>query len=161
MHTIDKFFGDYRFLSNFWPAPIDVPIIFSGRNHKDEPALRVQHVKFPSVEHAYVAAKSMDPEFQLQVAAIEKAGDVKKLGRTVKLRPEWDQVKLNIMRMLVTKKFKSHDDLAWSLMATGDAELIEGNTWGDTYWGVCKGVGENNLGKILMAIRTELQSVKA
>lgn len=159
--VIDKFSGEYRFLSNFYPSIINVPILYSGRNHKDETAIRIQYIDFPTVEHAYVATKSMDPDFQLKVASIEKAGDVKRLGRTVDLRSDWERVKYSIMHMLVTKKFKTHDDLAHMLLMTFNAELIEGNTWGDTYWGVCNGVGENNLGEILMKVRRSLQREKS
>lgn len=154
--VIDKFFGDYRFLSNFYPSPMTVPVIYDGINHKEQEAVRVHYIDFPTVEHAYVACKSNSPEIQKFVATLDGAGAVKRYGRKIPLRPDWEQVKLNIMRMLVRKKFFTHDDLAFQLMQTHDAQLIEGNTWGDTYWGVCKGVGENNLGKILMAIRDEL-----
>lgn len=160
-NIIDKFFGDFRFLSNFYPSPITVPIIYDGLNHKDEDAVRVHYITFPTVEHAYVACKVKSPEIQKFVATLDGAGAVKKYGRNIPLRDDWEQVKLNIMCMLVRKKFFTHDDLAYYLMQTNGVELIEGNTWGDTYWGVCKGVGENNLGKILMALRDELWTIAA
>ncbi len=55
-------------------------------------------------------------------------------------------------------KFTRHFDLREKLLATGDRKLVEGNTWGDTFWGVCRGNGKNHLGKILMKIRAELQA---
>jgi len=60
------------------------------------------------------------------------------------------------MTDLVRQKF-SNPQLAKQLLDTKDFELIEGNTWGDTFWGVCSGKGQNNLGKILMQIRNELK----
>lgn len=157
-NAIHSFTGEYRFLSNFYPSPIIVPIVYSGYNHKDEVALRIQHIEFPTVEHAYVATKTMDPNLQLEISKVKKAGEVKKLGRKINLRSDWDEVKLSIMNMLVRKKFISDWDLTYKLISTEDKELIEGNTWGDTYWGVCRGEGENNLGKILMKVREELRA---
>jgi ribA/ribD-fused uncharacterized protein len=77
------------------------------------------------------------------------------------MRPDWEQVKILIMTSLVRDKFTRHQDLKEQLLATGDAELIEGNWWGDTFWGVCKGKGENHLGKVLMKVREELKGCKA
>ena len=139
---IDKFWGEYRFLSNFWPATVS----FGGFTYQ-------------SVEHAYQAAKSFDPliRFALsQYSKYEKPGSAKKLGKHIKLRPNWEKVKPIVMLGLVRQKFKKHKDLAKKLLDTGDQLLIEGNTWGDTYWGVCRGVGENRLGKILMRVRNEI-----
>ena len=157
-NAIHSFTGEYRFLSNFYPSPIIVPIVYSGYNHKDEVALRIQHIEFPTVEHAYVATKTMDPNLQLEISKVKKSGEVKKLGRKINLRSDWDEVKLSIMNMLVRKKFISDWNLTYKLISTEDKELIEGNTWGDTYWGVCRGEGENNLGKILMKVREELRA---
>ena len=56
----------------------------------------------------------------------------------------------------VREKFKTHPDLAAQLLATDPQELVEGNHWKDTYWGVCDGIGQNNLGKILMIVRDEI-----
>ena len=61
-----------------------------------------------------------------------------------------------LMYQICKAKFTQHADLAEQLLATGDAELIEGNTWGDRTWGVCDGIGENRLGKTLMFIRAQL-----
>ena len=60
------------------------------------------------------------------------------------------------MAALIAQKFDK-GELALALKYTGDAELIEGNNWGDTFWGVCNGVGENHLGKLLMARRAQLR----
>lgn len=84
-----------------------------------------------------------------------RAVDAKKLGKLVTIRPDWDEIKVEVMYEIVKAKFHYNPDLREMLLATEDAELIEGNWWGDTFWGVCKGQGLNNLGKILMRVRDE------
>jgi predicted NAD-dependent protein-ADP-ribosyltransferase YbiA (DUF1768 family) len=81
----------------------------------------------------------------------------KRYGKIVVMRPDWNDVRLAIMEDLVRQKFLT-SSMERLLLSTGDAELIEGNYWGDTFWGVCRGVGENHLGKILMKIREELKA---
>lgn len=78
---------------------------------------------------------------------------------TVKELQDWNSVKKYIlMKELLKKKFdNAHPDLQQKLLATKDEELVEGNTWKDTCWGVCNGVGQNRLGKLLMEIRSELK----
>jgi len=169
---IDKFDGRYRFLSNFHPAEI---------TH--------QGIKYPSVEHFYVAMKINKSQFiqvkvttregtskqlkQMDVAEareyiskIKTAGDVKRLGRELSIRADWNSVKYDVMLYGVRKKFYEHEDLKQLLLETGDSELIEGNTWHDIYWGVCEcpkccGTGENNLGKVLMQVRKELMEIES
>jgi ribA/ribD-fused uncharacterized protein len=145
---ITSFRGPYRFLSNFWLAYV-----------------KLDDMWFDSVEHAYVAAKTLDTEIRKQVQAVKRPGDVKKLGRMIKLRPDWEQVKYNIMLGLVRQKFQN-SMLRQSLLDTDEAWLEEGNTWHDQYWGICHcdrcgGKGQNNLGKILMQVREEIRSVSA
>ena len=82
----------------------------------------------------------------------------KRLGRKVDLRSDWDEVKDNVMYEICKCKFTQHPILKFMLIKTGDQELIEGNYWNDTHWGVCKEVGQNKLGKILMRIREELKN---
>jgi ribA/ribD-fused uncharacterized protein len=136
--VIDHFAEEHRFLSNFWPA-----------------AVVLEGIAFATVEHAYVAAKTLDPAAWQTIVRMASAGQVKRFGRTLELRPDWDDVKLGVMEDLVRQKFR-RPDLAALLKATGDHELVEGNTWGDTFWGVCRGKGSNHLGKILMQVRREL-----
>lgn len=140
MQVIDKFFGAYRFLSNFWPAVV----VLDGE-------------EYPSVEHAYVAAKTTDKTVREKVRKTASASAVKKLGREIQIREDWDDIRLSTMADLIEQKF-THSNLKNLLLETGDAELIEGNTWGDVFWGVCRGKGENNLGKILMKVRDDLKS---
>lgn len=130
-----RFTGKYRFLSNFWPIKIQ----FEG-------------VEFPSVEHAYVAAKTLDIEERKRIASVGKPGDAKRYGRKLKLRQDWGSVRIEVMERLIEQKFADPELKEW-LLATGEQQLIEGNTWGDHFWGVCGGVGENHLGKILMRVR--------
>ena|ERR1035437_1440708 len=141
MDKIDSFTGNYRWLSNFWPCDV----VYEG-------------ITYPTTEHAYHAAKTLDEGQRHEMAAQETPGDAKRFGRKITLRPDWEQVKVGVMRDLIAQKFSSTSGLGRMLHATGDAELIEGNTWGDTIWGICDGVGENLLGKLLME-RREINNV--
>lgn len=68
------------------------------------------------------------------------------------MRPNWDEMKIGFMASILAAKF-SDPELRLMLLQTWGCELVEGNTWGDTFWGVCNGKGKNNLGKILMELR--------
>lgn len=140
MKEITSFKGEYRFLSNFWTCSV----IYEGE-------------KYPSSEHAYVAAKTLDKQLRKEIAACETAGKVKRLGRRLQIREDWEEIKIKAMYIIVKDKFTRSAILKTKLLSTFPATLIEGNTWGDTIWGVCNGVGENNLGKILMKVRDELR----
>jgi ribA/ribD-fused uncharacterized protein len=83
--------------------------------------------------------------------------EAKIMGRNIKLRADWEQVKDTFMYLIVLAKFTQNVGLRKQLLATGDEELVEGNHWHDTYWGVCDDVGQNKLGKILMKVREELR----
>ena len=136
---IKGFFGSYRFLSNF----ATVKIRFSG-------------MLFPSVEHAYVAAKTLAPKKQRYVAYIEFPGEAKQYGKRLQLRPDWDVVKFEFMRDFLIQKFVQ-EPYQTKLLNTNDAYIEETNYWDDHVWGVCDGVGENHLGKLLMKVRKGLQ----
>jgi ribA/ribD-fused uncharacterized protein len=135
---IESFHGEYRFLSNFWPAIVEMDGII-----------------YPTVEHAYQAAKTFDQSARLKIQALREPGNAKRAGRRVSLRPDWEAVKLDVMLSLLRSKF-TEKSLADKLLATGEYELLEGNEWGDTFWGVCRGIGHNHLGKLLMQVRKEL-----
>jgi ribA/ribD-fused uncharacterized protein len=139
MSQIDNFKGQYAFLSNFGKYTI----AWKG-------------ARFPTLEHAYQWAKATNDVDRAAIASAQTPGDAKRAGRRCTIRADWDQVKNDIMLELLRIKFKN-DYLAYLLICTGDAELIEGNTWGDVYWGVCKGVGQNMLGKLLMQVRREIE----
>ena len=137
---ISDFRGAYAFLSNFYlaPTPIDGEVYLTS-------------------EHAFQAMKSADPAYRVSVLRAPTPGQAKRLGRAVALRADWEAVKIDVMRDVVRAKFRHNPDLAAQLLATGDQELVEGNAWGDKFWGVCAGRGRNWLGKILMEVRAELR----
>jgi ribA/ribD-fused uncharacterized protein len=130
---IKEFQGEYRFLSNFY-----------GSN--------------PTVEHHYQAAKTLNDIEKEYILSAPTPTIAKKRGRRIQLRSDWINIRLNVMESLVKEKFTRDTELGAKLVATGDEELVEGNYWGDTFWGVCRGVGQNHLGKILMKVREELRS---
>lgn len=138
---ISSFRGKYHFLSNFYPCTVTL----------DE-------VEYPSVEHAYQASKTLDPEVRQRIKLASTPGQAKREGRKLKLQmsvPAWNVLKVSVMYDLLRQKF-SKEPLLTMLLDTGDAKLVEGNWWNDTFWGVCKGIGENRLGVLLMLIRGEL-----
>lgn len=111
---------------------------------------------YSSVEHAYQAAKTDELDQRKIIRETRFASEAKRMGKHVKLRPNWDEIKLDIMEQLLKEKFTKQNELGRWLLKTGNIELVEGNWWGDTYWGVFDGIGENHLGKLLMKIRQEL-----
>jgi ribA/ribD-fused uncharacterized protein len=135
---INDFRGQYRFLSNFYPAIICY-----------------EKLDYASSENAYQAAKSDDLEYRKRFQWV-KSSEAKQMGKLVILRPEFEETKRNIMLDIVRIKFNTHQNLAKLLLVTGDEELQEGNWWGDKLWGTVNGEGENWLGKILMLVRAEL-----
>lgn len=137
-----NFRDDLSFLSNFHPVAITVP--FSNG----------EHMTFPTVENAFQATKCAKVEDRAQFTTCTPA-EAKRLGRTVALRGDWEQVKLTVMMWLVSHKFRV-PELAARLVATPESLLTEENDWGDTFWGVCNGVGEDHLGRILKKVRKEL-----
>jgi len=159
---ISSFKGEYGFLSNFYQRTFRVP----PPNNFD----------CPDVEHAFQAAKTTNSQDFHYVLDAPTAAEAKKRGRQIVCRADWDQVKRWYMLQLVLAKFSQHDDLRFQLAATGEHALVEGNHWGDTYWGAVaegqrgwslKGLettlpefepfcGENYLGRTLMAVRMVL-----
>jgi ribA/ribD-fused uncharacterized protein len=136
---ISGFHGDYRWLSNFTLCEVEL-----------------EGVMYPTVEHAYQAAKTTVKEFREAIRLCTTPGQAKRMGKQITLRPDWEAIKLDVMRGLLREKF-SWGYLRVALLATGERELIEENTWYDTFWGVCYGEGQNWLGKLLMEIREELR----
>lgn len=134
---IDEFRNEYYFLSNFYSAPVK----YNGYT-------------FLNNEAAFQAAKC--PSRMSEFCNLNPS-DAKRMGRRITLRNDWEQVKTEVMYDICKAKFTQNPNLGQLLVSTGDAELIEGNTWNDRIWGVCNGVGENRLGKILMQIRKELK----
>ena len=144
---ITEFDGKYAFLSNFYHAPF----VYDG-------------IIYPTNEHFFQAMKTLDQEERKKIAAAASPGKAKRMGRQVQLRKDWEEVKYTVMRVGVERKFDTHPELASKLITTGDAILIEGNSWHDNTWGSCfcskcaAIAGKNWLGEILMERRKELVS---
>lgn len=138
---INSFSGEYRFLSNFYTAPI----VWKGKI-------------YPTNEHFYQAHKT-DSELQHEVIRMaDTAVSAKRIGQKVSLIKDWEKEKHNIMLLALYLKFTQHADLREKLFATGDVHLEEGNTWGDKVWGTVNGMGFNYLGKYLMRTRDVLRA---
>lgn len=136
--TIERFDGEFAFLSNFSPSPL----FYDG-------------VVYPTVEHAFQAAKTHDPAVRREISKLLTPSLAKKMGRGVRLRPDWEEVKEKVMLECLLFKFGA-PRLALALIKTAPHTLVEGNSWGDTYWGVCQGEGKNRLGALLMVVRDQL-----
>jgi ribA/ribD-fused uncharacterized protein len=135
---IKEFSGKNRFLSNFFR----VGVWHDG-------------YLYPTTENAYQASKTTDIKTRFRFISLTPR-EAKDLGQTIIKRADWVDVKVHIMYQLNLQKF-SINPLRNMLLETGEQEIIEGNTWDDTFWGVCNGVGSNHLGKVLMKVRKELR----
>lgn len=142
---IMSFDGEYAFLSNF----ADSPIFYDG-------------IVYPTNEHFFQAMKTLDEDERLKIAKAPTPGVAKRLGRKVQLRSDWEKVKVDVMRFGLQLKFTNRE-LAQKLINTGDARLIEGNSWHDNTWGICfcekcqNTSGQNLLGELLMELRERLR----
>lgn len=139
MNMIDSFTDEMFFLSNFYPC---------------------------NIEYDEIVYKNAEAAFQAQKCAIKgdryafsnlNPTEAKNLGRTVKLRKDWENIKISEMAKIIHEKFEQNPDLAEKLLLTGNAYLEEGNTWGDRVWGTVNGKGANNLGRILMNEREKIR----
>lgn len=143
MDKITEFRCHWKWLSNF--QYFDKPMSYGG-------------FEFPSNEHFYIAMKTLSREERRQVSLHPSRG-LKKFGRTLTLREDWESIKLEVMEYGLRYKFSDNNpSLKGRLIGTEGLILEEGNYWNDKYWGIClkTGEGENNLGKIIMKIREEL-----
>lgn len=142
MDTITRFRGPYSFMSNF----ASVPIVYESK-------------PYSSVEYAYQAAKFADDAMKDEIANSPKPKTLANLYKHL-WRDDWDDIKLAVMEELLRQKFDC-EPFRTKLLNTQNAVLMEGNTWGDKYWGVVyydgEWLGENHLGKLLMKIRSDLQ----
>lgn len=139
---ITSFSGEYRFLSNMFPCRI----VYEG-------------IIYPATENAYVAHKTSCIETRKKIASM-KPTESKVFGRGLELVENWGVHKIKVMRDIVELKF-SIPDLREKLIDTYPRKIIEGNTWGDTFWGECPlGNGKNNLGLILMETRYKIMEVE-
>jgi len=133
-----EFRGDYRFLSNFWPCYV-----------------YYQGLRYPSAEHAYQAAKTLNISDREHIAHELTAGQAKRFGKKVVISHDFNENKILIMETILREKFND-PHLGILLLATKDAHIVEGNAWGDKFWGMCEGEGKNHLGKLLMKIRKSI-----
>ena len=165
---IDQFRGPTRWLSNFG----EVPVLFAFG------------IQIPTTEHGYQAAKCEDPEERIAILKAPTPGKAKRLGMKVKLREDWNDVRDMVMYTMLRRKFNNRE-LRDQLLDTGEELLVEGNDWGDEYWGAVKAAtenmpltlpwwppgakptehdylwcGENNLGILLMQVRKELRELR-
>ena len=129
-----KMRGEYFFLSNMYPCEIT----YLGHTYR-------------SSEAAFQAQKDISRASEFENLDGKEA---KRLGRKVNMRPDWENVKVDIMEEILRAKF-SDPDLKAQLLAVNEP-IIEENTWNDTFWGVCDGKGKNMLGRLLEKIKTEL-----
>ena len=136
--VIDKFAGKYRFLSNFYTCPVR----YNGRDYK-------------SAEAAYQAQKATNERDHTRIMGAETAAAAKRIGMDINLMEGWEAAKDSIMEGVVRCKFAQNPSLAAKLVSTYGALLIEGNTWGDRYWGQVRGRGQNKLGEILERVREQ------
>jgi ribA/ribD-fused uncharacterized protein len=142
MKQITLFRNEFFFLSNLYPCSVT----FNG-------------ILFKSVEHGYMYHKATSTKSKSAILLIEEPLDVKKYSKRMgKIRDDWHDVKYSIMYELVYAKFSQNTELRDALLLTTGITLIEGNWWGDMYWGVCDGVGSNHLGHILMDVRDRLST---
>jgi ribA/ribD-fused uncharacterized protein len=141
MTQITSFSGEYRFLSNFWLCKF----LYQG-------------YEWPSAEHCYQAMKRIDHDYWIKILDPSVTpGKAKRMGAAIDMDVLFKPNRLNYMRGIVTAKFDQNPDLMELLKSTAPAEIIEGNTWGDTFWGQCPiGTGRNELGKLLMSIRDDI-----
>ena len=137
---IDEFKGEYAFLNNFYLCSV----VYKG-------------VVYSNNEAAFQAQKTLDEKLKKQFEDLGPA-EARNLGKSIKLRKDWEEVKDQIMYEIVAAKFNQHPDLMDRLVLTGKRPLEEGNHWNDRYWGTVNGVGQNKLGKILMDIREKEQT---
>lgn len=137
--VIDKFSGPYHFLSNFYCS-----------------SMIIDYYEYKTVEHYYQANKANNFEEYEKIRTAQSPQDAKKIGKRIIIRDDWEKIKVHVMRKALFIKFQN-PELKKKLLDTDNITLIEGNSWNDTFWGICNGVGENILGKLLMEIRDKLR----
>ena len=144
--------------------PGDVPAVIDSFRHKFgflsnffESSFWIDGERWRSVEHAYQAAKTDDPELKARIRDARTSSVAKRLGQSCKLPCDWDTRKVEVMRVLLRKKFEN-PLLREMLIATEGARLVEANTWGDVFWGIYKGRGQNWLGRLLEEVREECKA---
>lgn len=140
MNVINTFDGDYRWLSNFYQSP-----------------LQWGDIVYPTVEHAYQASKTNNSSVRFSISRLSSPGEALRAGHDLVLSDDWtDEHKIKVMELLLRKKFYE-DPLRRLLVDTHPVWLINTNMWGDVFWGMYRGKGENHLGVLLMKIRGDVE----
>lgn len=132
--------GKYDFLSNFYPCFVP----YKG-------------ITYSNSEAAFQAQKEKDPN-RRYLYKDEPQNIAKRMGRRANLRPDWEQIKDQIMYEIVKSKFENNPDLIKRLLKVNEP-IVEDNNWNDTYWGVHNGNGLNKLGKILEKVKSEMNDL--
>jgi ribA/ribD-fused uncharacterized protein len=135
-----QFRKQYDYLGNMYI----IPVCYRG-------------IQFEASEIAYVYSKCANKEQAHQIAILGDPYEAKKLGKSVQLIENWNKRKVKIMHEIVYAKFSQNPMIA-SKLAALEGDIVEENTWGDTFWGVCNGTGDNYLGQILMQVRKTLKT---
>lgn len=147
---------EYSFLSNFYASELELSSLYLDK-------VETQPLLYATVEHAYQATKTLNTDEREAIRIANNPGATKRLGKSCTLRDDWDVIKDNVMLELLREKFSDkHPDLKQKLIDTGDAYIVEGNTWHDNHFGVCVciecgSVGKNMLGTLLMKVRDEIK----
>ena len=160
------FTGKNKFLSNYYDQHDCKIDLGEGLTYKSaEAAFQGGKVYFPT-NKSRKNPKSPEHRLEKRFCDFDNPAAAKSLGRKIKMRPDWDEIKDDHMRRVIHAKFSQNEDLKQRLLATGDEILVEGNSWHDNYWGDChcpkcrEIQGKNRLGTILMEVRSELKEAK-
>ena len=140
---IKGFRGDYAWLSNMFLCPLKMS----------------DGVTYPSRENAFQAQKTKDIGLRRRISVVSPR-DAKRIGRTILLVDDWDEIRVKVMFSVLENFFHQNELYKEKLIMTGDKYIEETNTWGDRFWGVCDGIGENALGHILMELRSRFVLTK-
>lgn len=163
-----EFKNEKRFLSNMFECKI-----FMDEKYQEEfPMFVFDNQIYSSSEHLYQSLKSNNIFYKEFIRKLNKPTDTKKYGGSIYketetlfdektdlffLREDWDKVKISAMELCLKLKFTQNEELKQKLLNTKNEYIEERNSWYDTFWGTCKGKGENHLGKLLMSLRSELR----
>ena len=168
---IDLFRNTYSWLSNFYFSPVKYEGVWFPCSENAFQAKKSSHLSNEEIAR-YIGAENM-VKYQLSLDMKNlgyyyfskiKPSEAKKMGKTIPARPDWETIKVDVMKDIIRLKFTQSSKLKTRLLETGDEEIVEGNLWHDNFWGhcncqKCRSIkGTNMLGKILMEVREELKN---
>lgn len=147
MTKITHFLDEHFFLSNFYDH--EFTVVINGHSYTGL-----------TVEHVFQACKTNNMHDAKMILDAGTPFEAKRIGRRVKLRHDWEDIKLGIMSLCIEEKF-TNPGLQKKLLNTKNARLVEGNYWHDNFWGVCtcdehEEKGLNWLGRLLEIERSRL-----